>query len=60
VNPEEAMKMVGVGDDVACFINPAQIDEVRLLEEMGIRLPQKAKYFYTKLLSGLIINKFGK
>jgi uncharacterized protein (DUF1015 family) len=61
VNSEEAMKMVGVGDyDVVCFINPTQIDEVRRLAEMGIRLPQKATYFYPKLLSGLIINKFGK
>ena len=27
---------------------------------MGIRLPQKATFFYPKLLSGLVINKFGK
>jgi uncharacterized protein (DUF1015 family) len=27
---------------------------------MGIGLPQKAKFFYPKLLSGLVINKFGK
>jgi hypothetical protein len=39
VNSEEAMKMVGRGDyDVAFFINPTQIDEVRRLAEMGIRL----------------------
>jgi uncharacterized protein (DUF1015 family) len=61
VNSEEAMAMVDVGDyDVAFFINPTQIDEVRRLAGMGIRLPQKATFFYPKLLSGLVINKFGK
>ena len=59
-NSEEAMAMVDVGDyDVAFFINPTQIDEVRRLAGMGIRLPQKATFFYPKLLSGLVINKFG-
>ena len=60
-NSEEAMAMVDVGDyDVAFFINPTQIDEVRRLAGMSIRLPQKATFFYPKLLSGLVINKFGK
>ena len=61
VNSEEAMAMVDAGDyDVAFFINPTQTDEVRRLAGMGIRLPQKATFFYPKLLSGLVINKFGK
>ena len=61
VNSEEAMAMVDVGDyDVAFFINPTQIDEVRRLAGMGIRLPQKTTFFYPKLLSGLVINKFEK
>jgi uncharacterized protein (DUF1015 family) len=60
-NSEEAMKMVDAGDhDVVFFINPTQIDEVRRLSGMGIRLPQKATFFYPKLLSGLVINKFEK
>ena len=61
VNSEEVIKMVGVGDyGAAFFINPTQIDRVRRLPEMGIRLLQKATYFYPKLLSDLIINKFEK
>lgn len=61
VSSEEAMAMVDAGDyDVAFFMNPTPIDEVRRLAGMGIRLPQKATYFYPKLLSGLVINKFGK
>ena len=60
VNSEEAMKMVDAGDyDIAFFMNPTQINEVRRLAGMGIRLPQKATFFYPKLLSGLVINKFG-
>lgn len=61
VNSEEAMTMVDKEDyDVAFFMNPTQIDEVRRLAGMGIRLPQKATFFYPKLLSGLVINKFEK
>ena len=55
------MAMVDAGDFVVVFfINPTQIDEVRRLAGIGIRLPQKATFFYPKLLSGLVINKFGK
>jgi uncharacterized protein (DUF1015 family) len=61
VSSEEAMKMVDVEDhDVVFFINPTQIDEVQRLVGMGIRLPQKTTFFYPKLLSGLVINKFEK
>lgn len=60
VNSEEAMGMVDKGDyDIAFFMNPTPIKQVRRLAEMGIRLPQKATFFYPKLLSGLVINKFG-
>jgi uncharacterized protein (DUF1015 family) len=60
VNSEEGMGMVDSGEyDVAFFMNPTLIDQVRGLAEKGIRLPQKATFFYPKLLSGLVINKFG-
>ena len=60
VNSDEAMGLVDSGDsDVAFFMNPTLIDQVRRLAEKGIRLPQKATFFYPKLLSGLVINKFG-
>jgi uncharacterized protein (DUF1015 family) len=61
MNSQEVMKMIRVGDyDVACFINPTQIYEVRRLAGMEIRLLQKATYVYPKLLSVQIINKFEK
>ena len=54
------MGLVDSGEsDVAFFMNPTLIDQVRRLAEKGIRLPQKATFFYPKLLSGLVINKFG-
>ncbi len=59
VNSEEGMEMVDGGEyDAAFFMNPTRIDQVRRLAEKGIRLPQKATFFYPKLLSGLVINKF--
>ena len=59
VNIDEAMKNIDEGKfDLAFFINPTPIMQVRSLAEKGIRLPQKATYFYPKLLSGLVINKF--
>ena len=61
VNADEAMASVDDGDyDIAFFMNPTPIQEVRRLAGMGIRLPQKATFFYPKLLSGLVINNFEK
>ncbi|MFQ5450816.1 MAG: DUF1015 domain-containing protein [Nitrospinaceae bacterium] len=55
----EAMEKVDSGDcDLAFFMNPTKISQVRRLAENGIRLPQKATFFYPKLLSGLVINRF--
>ena len=60
VDSEEAMEMVDSGDyDIAFFMNPTLIEHVRCLAEKGVRLPQKATFFYPKLLSGLVINSFG-
>lgn len=59
VNIDEAKEKVNAGEyDLAFFMNPTLIKHVRDLAEKGIRLPQKATYFYPKLLSGLVINKF--
>ena len=59
VNANEAISSVDTGNyDIAFFMNPTPIEEVRRLAGMGIRLPQKATFFYPKLLSGLVLNKF--
>ncbi len=59
VDMNAAMEMVESGEgDLAFFMNATKMDQVRRLAEKGIRLPQKATFFYPKLLSGLVINKF--
>jgi len=59
VDMTEALNQVDSGAfDLAFFMNATRIDQVRNLAEKGIRLPQKATFFYPKLLSGLVINKF--
>lgn len=58
VHAREAMDEVDRGQyDLAFFLNPTRLDQVRSLAEQGVRLPQKATYFYPKLLSGLVINR---
>lgn len=59
VRTAESMANVDAGKfDLAIFMNATRMDQVRELAERGIRLPQKATYFYPKLLSGLVINRF--
>ena len=60
VDAAEGVRRVNAGEfDLAIFMNPTRIQQVRSLAENGVRLPQKATFFYPKLLSGLVINKFG-
>ena len=55
----EALDRVDSGEfDLAFFMNATRVSDVRNLAEKGIRLPQKATFFYPKLLSGVVINKF--
>ena len=59
VRTAESMANVDAGTfDLVVFMNSTRMDQVRELAERGIRLPQKATYFYPKLLSGLVINRF--
>ena len=59
VRSEEARKQVDEGlYDLVFLMNPTPIEQVRAMAEKGIRLPQKATYFYPKLLSGFVINPF--
>ena len=59
VDMVEALGRVDSGEfNLAFFMNATPVSEVRKLAGKGIRLPQKATFFYPKLLSGLVINKF--
>ncbi len=43
---------------VAFFMNPVKIKELKAVTDVGERMPQKATYFYPKVYSGLTIYKF--
>lgn len=59
INIDLAIQEVDAGKfHTAFFMNPTKAAQVQALAEKGIRLPQKATYFYPKLLSGLVFNKF--
>jgi len=54
---DEAVKRVAEGSaEVAFLMNPTKVTEVRDVASAGERMPQKATYFYPKLLSGLVVN----
>jgi uncharacterized protein (DUF1015 family) len=43
--------------EVIFLMNPTKVTEVRDVATAGERMPQKATYFYPKLLSGLVMSK---
>ncbi|MDD5661117.1 MAG: DUF1015 domain-containing protein [Candidatus Omnitrophica bacterium] len=45
---------------IAFFLNPVKIEQIINLALVGSKMPPKSTYFYPKVLSGLLINKFEK
>jgi uncharacterized protein (DUF1015 family) len=43
--------------EIVFFMNPTKVDEVKAVASAGERMPQKATYFYPKLLTGLVMHK---
>lgn len=43
--------------ELVFFMNPTKVQEVKDVATVGERMPQKATYFYPKLLTGLVIHK---
>ena len=55
---DEAAKRVQDGSaEVVFFMNPTKVNEVKEVAAAGERMPQKATYFYPKLLTGLVVHK---
>ena len=55
---EEADKRVHDGTaELVFFMNPTKVQEVKNVAAAGERMPQKATYFYPKLLTGLVMHK---
>jgi len=60
MNPELAVKKVKEGPYQAVFfLNPTRVEDVKEVALAGQRMPPKSTYFYPKLLTGMVIYKFG-
>ncbi len=43
--------------EIVFFMNPTKVNEVKEVAAAGERMPQKATYFYPKLLTGMVMHK---
>ena len=58
-NENDAISVVNRGDyQVAFFLRPTSVMDMKAVAEKGEMMPQKSTYFWPKLLTGLVINKF--
>ena len=57
--PENAEAFVRDGSHTAAFLlKPTPVEQMREVAELGEMMPQKSTYFYPKLLTGLVMNRF--
>jgi uncharacterized protein (DUF1015 family) len=55
----EAIKKVHDHEfDALFFLNPTTVEDIERVASAGLRMPPKSTYFYPKLLTGMVINKF--
>jgi uncharacterized protein (DUF1015 family) len=55
----EAVQLVNEGkSDLAFFVPPTTVDEVRDVAEHGLYMPPKSTYFFPKVLSGLVFHRY--
>lgn len=55
----DAVAAVQSGEYQCAFlINPTKISEIRAVASAGEKMPQKSTYFWPKLITGLVLNKF--
>ena len=55
--PEKAADLVQRGEaQLAFFLNPTHVEDVKAIADARSRMPQKSTDFYPKLLSGMVIN----
>jgi uncharacterized protein (DUF1015 family) len=56
---QRALEKVRSGEfNAAFFLNPTRVEDVEKAALSSVRMPPKSTYFYPKLLTGLVINKF--
>jgi uncharacterized protein (DUF1015 family) len=57
---DELLELLKAGEiDVALYMNPTPVSDVKSAAEAGERMPQKSTYFYPKIVTGLVINPLG-
>lgn len=57
-DPAEAeARLRNGGAEAVFFMNPTKVEEVKKIAAVGERMPQKATYFYPKIITGLVMNK---
>jgi len=55
---DDSIDQIDAGQaQVAFFMNPVKIQQLKMVTDAGERMPQKSTYFYPKVYSGLTINK---
>jgi uncharacterized protein (DUF1015 family) len=55
---EESIAKVDKGQkQIAFFMNPVKMQQLKMVTNAGERMPQKTTYFYPKIYTGLTINK---
>jgi len=60
-DPDELMGQVDSDPlNAAFFLNPVKIQQIINIAISGNKMPPKSTYFYPKVLSGLVVNKFQK
>jgi uncharacterized protein (DUF1015 family) len=56
---QRALEKVRSGEfNAVFFLNPTRVEDVEKAALSSVRMPPKSTYFYPKLLTGLVINKF--
>lgn len=55
---EDAVNQVNDGANCAFFLNPTRVEQIAAVGSAGQKMPQKSTYFYPKLITGLVMNKF--
>ncbi|MCI0469667.1 MAG: DUF1015 domain-containing protein [Nitrospirae bacterium] len=59
MNAKEAVEKVNRREfDAVFFLNPTAVGDVERVALSNLRMPPKSTYFYPKLLTGLVINRF--
>ena len=55
---DKALEETSPGFQVAFFVNPTSMEEIRAVSEAGEKMPQKSTYFYPKPLTGMVFRSY--